>query len=32
MITAARRRQRPRAEQNPAYRLARHFINVFDGF
>jgi len=28
MITTARRRQRPRAEQNPAYRLARHFINV----
>jgi len=25
MIATARRRQRPRAVQNPAYRLVRHF-------
>jgi len=32
MIATAHRRQRQRAGQNPAYRLVRHFINVFDGF
>jgi hypothetical protein len=32
MIAAAQWRQRPRAVQNPAYRLVRHFLNVFDGF
>jgi len=38
MIAAARKRQCPCAEQNPAYRLARHFLDsqivsvVFDFF
>jgi hypothetical protein len=28
MIATAQGRQRPRAVQNPAYRLVRHFINL----
>jgi hypothetical protein len=32
MIATARGRKRRRGVQNPAYRLARHFFNVFDGF
>jgi len=32
MIATARGWKHLRAEQNPAYRLARHYFNVFDSF